>query len=298
MPEIKRRKPASPPIKDEQTISANEVGTVPVELVNRPVSDATPRPANMSTPPTPSGSLALPDIPGFLTQDSMPETAEQMRSGYIGFGEPRSVKNWPMISAAGVVEGQAYAARAGEIIPLQQLEFWLLRADSYKTAMKTDGSFSFATRDLEYVDPGTHGGKVGEHYIGLMIVKLPNGNYIPIKGDFRTTKSNALSGPINAVKAAGTPEWANQSDANKLAAQFQRPFGRVYHYVNCAYYVGKASGNASYPARSRSVPSTLSQLQELSALFTEQEFLTQLREANENYEGRIKFMDELCAKNK
>lgn len=295
MPTVKKigQKPAT-----STTTEPKPESTIPA---NRNVMDAPP--ANrftgttvMDAPPAnhPSNQIAIPD---FLTQTGMPETQEQQLTGYVGFGEPKSVKNWPIVSAAGVKEGQAYAARQGEIIPLESLKFWLLRADSFQTAMKSDGSFAFATRDLELPDPGTFGGaKLSAHYIGLMIIELPGNRFIPIKGDFRTTKTGALAGPINAVKVAATPEWANQGDAYRIAAQFPQPFGRVFHTVTTQFYVAKSNGNSSYPAKCTTAPTTVTQMQTLNRLFQDQEFLSQLMEANTNYVARVAFFNDLIGK--
>lgn len=276
---------------DPHTAEREPVNTPPL-APNTPVKASTP------------GQLTL---PSFLQQSAMPETIEQEMTGFVGFASSASKKNWPNLSAAGCTEGMAYVSKDGSIIPLPNgIKFFLLKADSFQTQFLSDGSFSFVTRDLELEGPTTAklpngavvNAKTEAHYIGLLIVELPNGTWIPIKGDFRGTKSNGLSGPINAVKAAASPSWASDNgnqEAYRLAAAFPHPFGRVFHHVTTQMYVGKGTGNTSYPAKAQSKPASLTQMQKLNELFTDESFLSTLNEANKNFDARVKFFDDRIA---
>ena len=253
-------------------------------------------------------------VPDFLKTSEMPETSPRQLTGYIGFAHPMS-KNWPQMAAAGIEEGMPFLNHEGRFIPCKTLEFFLCRGESFKSVMNSAGKFIYATRDLKTTDiagpivgksinPTTRqpfvyvpeGGKVipDPHYITLLIVNL-NGNLIPIKGDFRGTKSGGIEMCIRAVEAASTPDWGKLGEAHKVSMSFPQPFGRVYHQIKTKPGVGKASGRPYHTANSNSLPATIAQMQLLANAFEDEEFSEKLNAANENFDRRIAFMDELIA---
>jgi len=178
--------------------------------------------------------------------------------------------------------------------------------------MNDRGQFIYCTRDLgvtvvngpinilnratgQLVPALPEGAKVvpEPHYIVLLLVNL-NGNLIPIKGDFRGTKSGGIETCIRAVEAASTPEWGKLSEQHKVSLAFPQPFGRVYHFIRTKGEISKSTGRAFHTTNATSVPSNVSQMQLLANAFENEEFSNTLNEAYENFTKRVKFMDDIA----
>ena len=248
-----------------------------------------------------------PRIPSFLMSQSMPEVSERETTGYIGFCSDAS-KNYAMQQAAGLSDGDIFLFHQGQYIKLDTLEFFLATGESFKTVMDQGGQFVAATRNMaekevvykvgqaprvqerkadNYSNP-----KLEPHYVCLCIVNV-NGNLIPIKGDFRGTKSGGMESAISAVRAAGDAKsgWLNLSEGHKATAAFPQPFGRVYHQMRSKYEVAKTSGKAYYRTITVSGPAKIEQMQMLLEALADEEFNKLLEEAHKNYLARIEFLD-------
>lgn len=251
------------------------------------------------------------DLPAFLQTTEMPELSSRRVTGYVGFAHPMS-KKWAQMSAAGLEEGMPYLFHEGRFIPAKTLEFFLCRGESFKTCMNDRGQFIFVTRDLGVTEVNgpifmlnkqtgqrtivlPEGGKVvpEPHYIVLLLVNL-NGNLIPIKGDFRGTKSGGIETCIRAVESASTPEWGKLSDQHKVSLAFPSPFGRVYHTIRTKPDISKSSGRTFHTTNSVSVPSTIAQMQLLATAFENDDFKHILDEANTNFDKRVEFMEDIA----
>lgn len=306
MPKQENLKKSAQPVKsaEKQTIKKSDVATV--EASN--LVPSSPPALIESKEEKKVSHVAIPD---FLKTQEMPELSNRRLTGYVGFAHPMS-KNFGMMQAAGVDEGMPFLFHQGRFIPAKTLEFFVCRGESFKTYMNDRGKFIFVTRDLNTVDAtgpivGTNkftnqqityvpeGGKIllDPHYICLLIVNL-NGNLIPIKGDFRGTKSGGIETCIRAVEAAASPEWGKLSDMHKVSMSFPSPFGRVYHVIRTKHNVGKVSGRAYYTANASSVPSNIAQMQLLASAFENEEFNATLAEANANFDKRVEVMDNIA----
>lgn len=281
----------------------------------KPVPKPTPKPAP-TPPPTPPNPQPKPDetptpkpvepqpatalmksnipIPGFLQQVTMPETSDRQQSGYVGFASTQS-KRWTQQQQAGLEDGQPFLYHQNTYIPLQTLEFFLCMGTSFQTMMAGKaGEFIFVTRDMEIrMDDVIHKGsvcKLDPHYVCLLLVNL-NGTLIPIKGDFRGTKSGGIENAIRAVESAATPDWLKLSEQHKATAAFPQPFGRVFNEISTRRQVSKTSGNPYYTADCTPLPATVSQMQTLVNHLKDGDFTNALTEAHQNYIARIQFLD-------
>lgn len=281
---------SSKPVATTQTSTPAKQNPVPTNT-NQPLT-------KLNNDSQQSSAMAK-NVPAWLQKDnSMPETSDREFGGFVGFASTFSQK-WPEMSNAGLRDGQIYIYQEKSYIPLEKLEFFLLMGESYQTLMVgQSGNFKFATKDMSLsVDEMPREGQnvSQQHYIMLMIVNV-NGSLIPIKGDFRGTKSGGMESAIRAVEAAATPEWASLSDKHRVACQYPKAFGRVYITGSTSRQVSKTSGNAYHRLDCSPNPSNIAQLQMLVDAFSNEDFLAKLEEAKVNFDSRVKFLDELVAK--
>lgn len=242
------------------------------------------------------------NLPSFLSPTgdsglSMPGVADRPETGYVGFCHNMS-KKYGEMRLAGLVDGQPYLFSNKQYTPLNPLSFFMVGGTTYLTQMVgQDGKFVYIYKGKEI--PQHHRGKVDAdkvqaHYVVLLLVFHEN-RLIPIKGDFRGPKSNCVEAATNAIEAAGKPDWLGRSDAHKVTAAFPQPWGRVFTTVNMRPYTGKKSGNTTTIADGISRPATASQLQLLASSFNDPKFTKDLADAFDNYQSRVKFIDEAAA---
>lgn len=277
--------PVKPPVKSEKeliTVTAKDVGTVPAGLI-----------------PSKSTAPMKVAIPSFLQQSNMPTVSNRQQTGYVGFASTQS-KKWSLMQQAGLDEGQPFLNHQNAFIPLETLDFFLLKGASYKTMMAgKDGTFVYATTDMdvELPDQIYKGNvvKLEPHYICLLLVNV-NSQLIPIKGDFRGTKSGGIENAIRAVEAASDPDWLKLSDAHRVTAAFPQPFGRVYHRITTKRGVSKSNGNPYFSAECTSSPASIKAMEALVASLSDEGFNNMLTAANTNFESRITFMEAVVEK--
>lgn len=291
--------------------TVNKVGSKKPATAKQPTNQRTAGPERIDpndTPPSygstttlapnPSDAKALAkatsnlSIPDFMENNVLPEVGDS-GTGYVGFASSNSL-NWPQMQMAGLKEGQPFCHHNGQYIAVETLEFFLLLADSFQTLMVgKQGEFKFATRDMSLEGPRQGTNRTEPHYVCLLLVKVEN-ELLPIKGDFRGTKSGGVEGAIRSVEAAAEPEWLKMSDAHRITSAFPKPFGRVFHRVTTSYQVSKTSGNPYYRAKCASQPATIAQMQLLADKLKDDDFRVNLKEAKGNYDQRIQFLDNIA----
>lgn len=278
-PPVKQTTPVvKPTIPEKQTITKSDVGTVPAGLMK----------SNQATIP------AKVNIPGFLQTSNMPDVSNRQQTGYVGFASTQS-KKWGIMQSAGLEDGQPFLYHQNSYIPLATVDFFLCMGASFQTMMVgKEGSFIYACTDMNIaLDPIVYKGqavKLEPHYVCLLLVNL-NGQLIPIKGDFRGTKSGGMENAIRAVEAASNPDWLKLSDTHKATAAFPQPWGRVYHRISTKRGVSKSNGNPYHSANCSSSPASVTQMQLLVASLADDAFNNNLTEAHNNYNGRLEFMN-------
>lgn len=281
------------------------VATMPKPPAPKPqptVPPPAPTPAPQPKPvPIPSAALIKSNvpIPGFLQSVNMPETSNRQQTGYVGFASTQSNK-WMLQQQAGLIEGQPFLYHNNAYIPLDTLEFFLCVGTSFQTMMAgKKGEFIFVTRDMNIrMEDTVYNGnvcKLDPHYVTLLLVNM-NGTLLPIKGDFRGTKSGGIENAIRAIEAAANPDWLKLSDLHKATAAFPQPFGRVYNVITTKRGISKRNGNPYFTADCTCTPASVSQMQVLVSALKEADFVNTLTEAHNNYLSRVKFLDDMIGK--
>lgn len=237
-------------------------------------------------------SVAVP-IPSFLQTTAMPETSDRSTTGYVGFASTQS-KKWTDQQRAGIEDGQPFLFHEKNFIPLDTLEFFLTMGKSCQTMMAgKSGEFIYYTDNMEErQEPIIYKGnqvKLEPHYVVLMLVKLGDA-LIPIKGDFRGTKSGGMENAIRAVEAASNPDWLKLSEAHKATAAFPQPWGRVFHTIGTTRHISKSNGNPYFTADCGSTPASVSEMQLLVSNLKNEDFTNALTDAHENYNKRIEYL--------
>lgn len=299
MPTVKDTGKTGPTKPSAKPVTAKPVATPPKNTVPAaPIVANTPATLPAGLISSKSVAPSKVNLPSFLQQVAMPQTSNRMQTGYVGFASIKS-KNWPQQQMAGLNDGQPYVNHNNSIIPVESLEFFLCMGTSFQSMMAgTQGEFIFVTRDMDLrVDPIIYKGnqvKLEPHYVCLLLVNL-NNSLLPIKGDFRGTKSGGIENAIRAVEAAGSPDWLKLSDQHKVTAAFPQPFGRVYNIITTKRGVSKSNGNPYYTADCSPSPATATQMQMLVDAFNQENFNNVIAEAHTNYNSRIEFLDNIVA---
>jgi hypothetical protein len=248
-------------------------------------------------------------IPAFLQQQTLPEV-EDRTSGYVGFASSAS-KNWSVQQMNGMSEGQPFIYYKQQYLPCDSLQFFLLIGQSFQTIMVgKEGKFKYVTHDMDeefeqirnnnitvqgksvplHSAIGTS--KLEAHYVMMMICVTGN-SLIPIKGDFRGTKSGGMEGAIRATEEAAKPSWINLSEATRATAAFPQPWGRVFHSIDTTRHVSKTSGNPYYRANCNSRPAKIEEMQKLVNALQDPAFMEELQAAKQSYDDRIAFLEKI-----
>lgn len=290
-PAPKPAAPAAKPVPAAKPAPAPKPTPVPARVVKEPVAAPNVRALQKA-----AGEVQM---PAFLQRLSLPEVIPYEQSGYIGFADTQS-KNWASMQAAGIEAGQAFLYKDKTYTLLDPFEYVLLMGEAFRTTMEgKEGKFTFVTRDTEtplreFAAANPKALKAEPHYCCLCLVHV-GGALVPVKGDFRGTKSGAAESAILAVQSAESPEWLRISDAHKVTSAFPQPFGRVWNTVTTQYKVSKSSGNPYFQGKCQPTPSTIDQMQLIVDSFANPEFVASLEEAERNYQSRIEFLDKIAS---
>lgn len=307
-----------PPVKN----LTDEKRSTPATPVNK--NPAVDQPPSYGSTPSPlieskdNGSKELVksatgvNLPAFLQQQTLPEV-EDRNSGFVGFASSAS-KNWSVQQMNGLAEGQPYISYKQQIIPCDTLQFFLLIGDSFQSIMVgKEGKFKYVTREMDVEledirnnvikqngkDVPLHSvigpSKLEKHYVMMMICVTGN-NLIPIKGDFRGTKSGGMEGAIRATEEAAKPSWINLSESTRATAAFPQPWGRVFHSIDTTRHISKSgsgAGNPYYRANCNSRPAKIDEMQKLVNALQDSAFMEELTIAKKSYDDRIAFLEKI-----
>lgn len=258
----------------------------PVRTLTGNKSAATqPAEATLATtnPNQSGGALAL---PSWASQaPALPEVNSGGGSAYIAQLQDRS-KNLQTCKAAGVAVGEFYLSGASSVnngnpTPLKPFKFWLLDAAAFKTEMDAAGNIVRATRDMEQKEKGLE-----EHVIALLLVETDTG-IVAAKCDFRKAQCPGYVTAAKAVSNAAHPDFAHQSDAAKLAAQFPAPWGRVVTTVSPERRISRGNGQPYYAANGTARPVTLSEMEALAAFVQKPEAQSEIDRARDSFKSRV-----------
>lgn len=305
-----------PPVKNLTDERKNVSATASTTPNKSPTADTPPSYGSTPSPLIESkGSQELVksvsgvNLPSFLTASTLPEV-EDRNSGFVGFASSAS-KNWSVQQMNGLAEGQPYISYKQQIIPCDTLQFFLTIGQSFQSIMVgKEGKFKYVTHDMDeeleqirnnsiivqgkpvplhsVIGPS----KLEKHYVMMMICVTGN-NLIPIKGDFRGTKSGGMEGAIRATEEAAKPSWINLSEATRATAAFPQPWGRVFHSIDTTRHISKTNGNPYYRANCNSRPAKIDEMQKLVNALQDANFMEELTIAKKSYDDRISFLEKI-----
>lgn len=284
--------------RDKETVTKADVGAMPDILApTGPAVDAdpTPKPAPKTylQPVTASNvkqALADLPLPAFLESiGDLPEAGA--KAEYLGFASTKS-KQWLAMSQAGCQEGTPFAFANGQYHPFPQgMIGHLIDVRKFFTTMEgQEGKITRCT--LEDLGIAKH----DPHYLAFWLIRLPGGQLLPIRGDFRGTKSGGFEQAMQSLKLAATPEWLSFSDAHKISAVFPHPWGRVIHTITTSREVSKSTMNVYYKTNAMSKPSNMDDIAQLANALRDTEFQNKMNEQWVQFERRNSYYHSLIGK--
>lgn len=247
-----------------QTLISGMGVTVPAVAPSTPAATALAVPAFLS---------AIPAIPA---ANDLPEG-----SSIYGFYASSRSKNYDKCIKAGASDGDAVISVEGNLIPAKPLKFFLAAAFACRSKMENDGSISRVSLDIKTRRDETP----DEHYVTLLVVSV-NSQLIPVKFDFRTTKSGAAEEAIRTLHQAQTPEWAGLTPAHKETAAFPIPWGKVFSEVTTQRKVS-STGLVYFQAIPSCRPATVGEMKQLMDAAGDTQFLATFEKVKSEYEQRV-----------
>lgn len=259
------------PGRETVTVKPGDAGDVPAELIEAPKQQG----GAVALPSWAQAAPALPELPGGGS------------AVYVGQLQPNTGKRQTLL-ASGVADGEFYLDNAGQVIPLKNFRFWLVKAAAFKTEMNASGEIVAATRDLDARAKGLE-----EHAVALVLVDTPAG-VIPAKVDFRKAQAPAFKAAADGVKMASDPAFPKISDAARVAAQFPIPWGRVVTAVTVERKISKTSGKPYFRADGSVTPSTVTDMEKLLKALQDDGFAALVDAAEKSYDFRVKQIEKVC----
>jgi hypothetical protein len=229
----------------------------------------------LAVPAWASAPLAVPDEP-----------LKGPRAAFVGVLQGDTGKR-QALQAAGCADGDFYVDDGGAITPLKPLKFWLLQAQPFRTKMAASGDIVAASLDFHDKSAGD------EHVVTLVIVDTGKA-LVPAKADFRRSQWQVGNDAINGVRRAASPDFPNESDAAKVAAQFPAPFGRIVITASTQRKIGRQSGKPYYEATGVATPASVTDLQRLADAMQDPDFLARVSEAEGSYKYRVEQIRSKC----
>jgi hypothetical protein len=222
-------------------------------------------------------------VPAFLSNIPAIPSVEELPDGVsiYGFYSSSRSKNYDKCLKAGAAEGDAVIVVEGNYIPAKPLKFFLAAAFGCRSKMENDGSISRVSLDFKTKTEATP----DEHYVTLLVVLL-NNQLIPVKFDFRTTKSKAAEDTIRMLHQAQSPEWAKLGNDHRETVAFPIPWGKVFCEVTTQRKVG-SSGLPYYQAIPTPRPASVAEMKMLMEAAGNVEFLATFERIKTEYEQRV-----------
>lgn len=233
------------------------------------------------TQPTQTVRTALAIPAAFGAMATLPGVDELPEASLIyGFYASSRSKNYDKCLKAGAAEGDAVISVEGNLVALKTFKYFLAAAFACRSKMENDGSISAVNLDAKTYRNETP----DEHYVTLLIAFV-NGKLIPVKFDFRTTKSKAAAEPIRTLHQSITPEWGNLSPQHRDTMAYQIPWGRVVTETTTQRRVS-AKGLVYHETIPVSRPATPDEMKALTEFASNQDNLDLFSRVQADYEKR------------
>lgn len=199
---------------------------------------------------------------------------------YITFAHPRRSDEWSKLVAKfkNVGEGDMYFI-GDELVRLDIAKLSLICCKQYWALTNATGELQ---KTSEVDMPGWK-----EHIEAVVLVYLP-GRVSPANICFRTTKCPAGKTLSDALVAAQSPQWGEESDAHKWTMQIQQPFMRFFGEVTILpARTSKTSGLPYKPTACTIKPTGPDEWSVLKPFTENPESQVMLDKAAERYQARL-----------
>lgn len=269
-----------------------------------PIRNLTVTPTRVTPEPMPKAETALAPIanaPAWLaTTAGDPLDADDNLKGvgesnsvYVGQLQENTGAKAQILAAGGKV-GDFYLNDRGSITPLgdRPTLFFIYPGfiKGYMTQMDEAGKIVAAVPDPKAGLPKPW----AEHFVTVVLVKV-GGELVPAKGDFRKAAQKVAANALAGIRAAASPDFAGKSDAHRVAAQFEQPWGRVVADVVTGRRVG-GNGKAYFAAESAVRPTTIAEQQLLRSLLGDADFNAKFDVARKSFEDRVAIIEKVIQK--
>jgi hypothetical protein len=240
----------------------------------------------------PGGELVRqPDWLQDLTQPcEEPLIRTDSRCPYVGFASTRSA-NWETlrqleprikegIPFVGGADGQFELADPLKYNLAKYRQMWTQRDDQYRVER------------VEFHDPGRRS-DLTEEFLALCVVHLGQ-RLVPTVSYFAGTKAGAVRPAAEALRKAGSPEWAQLGPAHAASARCRVPFGRFSTRVTIEPRTSRTTARQYLLAVGHVHPAGLEELDTLDQALKDPEFLDQLKAATDVYHDRLRLLEHLA----
>lgn len=171
-------------------------------------------------------------------------------------------------------------------VRLNPFRFYLISAFQHFSLVDNQGKITRTILDVEKAREDT-ANKWTEHVECVLILKLTDGELVPSRATFKSTKTNAIHKAIEGVQAAGnSEEWAQLSPEHKASLAVPHAWARVLTTVTLKR--GTSRGGFSFvAANGYCEPSGLADWQGLAAAFQDQDFRKLCEAVNLRHNERV-----------
>jgi hypothetical protein len=254
--------------------------------------------AGYQAPTDPKHSTPLPAMPE-RAQDLLRELEQPCNepvvltdgsAPYVKFASSKS-DDWNALRQLHpqVQEGTPYLVHADNQLELiDPLKFhligfrqcWTLRDDQYQL------------EDVKFSDQGRHS-EFKEEFLAHLIIQVGE-RLIPAVSSFRGTKAGAVRASADALRKAGSTDWAQMSPAHAASAQFRLPLGRFVTTVTLEARTSRDKGRSYLLAIGHVRPTKLEELDKLTQALGDPDFVTQLQSTTDVFKSRVEDLESIA----
>lgn len=229
-----------------------------------------------------AGGMVEFELPEEFGSGALQASPTQARGCYVVFAQPKAVAQWTDLSARipGLRDGDQVMVRPdGSVVRLQPMRYQLISAKQYFVKKNPQGGARESCKDVADAE------HKAEEVHAACVVFL-DGEAVPCTATFKTTKCNAVTTLVAAVKAAKDPKWAQQSEAHRVAfSTCVKPFLRVVGTVQTFDVPKPPSGWPYVGAKCIVSPATPTEWMMWNALYQSKDGKDRLREVALSFRG-------------
>lgn len=249
--------------------------------------------ATLAQPAAPAAGLAIPALPGFLTQlpGYLPKK-EDLPTGTVGpylFSASTRSEKWAQQAAAGARDGDFMIGGIdGKFVPVMPLRFHLLTAFTCRSEWNDRNDVVSVKPDIRERCRRTK-----EHVLAVVAVVVGD-RLIAAKAEFVGAKHKPGTVGVLALNDAADPTWLEYSEAHKVSGQFPLPAGRFLVLVGLEPRTSKTTGRPYIEAVAQVQPSQAADMQRFARMLEDETFRKQLAQASNSFSARKSQLERLA----